>query len=82
MKVEIFSVHRSLSHATIQAALEAKPKLDERKLISMTESRIRQIQADIEAYERAIENAEGALAEAERELVEELDRRYREGAGE
>ena len=48
----------------------------------MTESRIRKIQADIEAYERAIENAEGALAEAERELVEELDRRYGEGAGE
>ena len=48
----------------------------------MSESRIRQIEADIEAYQRAIENAEGALAEAERELVEELDRRYGEGAGE
>lgn len=48
----------------------------------MDEDRIRKIQADIEAYQQAIENAEGAMAEAERELIEELDRRYGEGAGE
>ena len=48
----------------------------------MDEDRIRKIQADIEVYQQAIENAEGAMAEAERELIEELDRRYREGAGE
>jgi len=39
------------------------------------ENRIAKITKDIEAYQEAIENAEGALAEAERELVEELDRR-------
>lgn len=42
----------------------------------MTESRIKQITEQIEAYERAIEDAEGALAEAERELQEELNLRY------
>ena len=35
-------------------------------------SKIKEIEADIEAYQQAIENAEGALAEAERELEEEL----------
>ena len=79
MKVEIFPAHRCSSRATIKAAPEAEHKSTEGKSISMTESRIRQIEADIEAYQRAIENAEGALAEAERELVEELDRRYGEG---
>ena len=42
----------------------------------MTEDRIRQITREIEAYQRAIEDAEGALAEAERELQEELELRY------
>ena len=42
----------------------------------MEKTRIEQIQDDINAYREAIENAEGALAEAERELDEELDRRY------
>ena len=36
--------------------------------------RIRKIAKDIESYKEAIENAEGALAEAERELDEELDK--------
>ena len=44
----------------------------------MTESRIRQIEADIKAYQQAIEDAEGALAEAERELNELLCERYEE----
>lgn len=38
------------------------------------ENRIAEITRDIEAYEEAIENAEGALAEAERELNEELQK--------
>lgn len=38
-------------------------------------SRIEQLHRDIENYETAIDNAEGALAEAERELVEELEAR-------
>ena len=41
----------------------------------MTETRIQKITKDINAYREAIENAEGALAEAERELNEELNRR-------
>ena len=40
----------------------------------METSRIQQIQDDIYAYKEAIENAEGALAEAERELVDELEK--------
>lgn len=40
----------------------------------MSESRIQRISKDIEAYREAIDNAEGALAEAERELIEELDK--------
>lgn len=40
----------------------------------MTESRIQKITKDIANYREAIENAEGALAEAERELSDELDR--------
>lgn len=47
----------------------------------MTENRIKAITRDIEAYEEAIENAEGALAEAERELAEELEKRYAEEYG-
>ena len=42
----------------------------------MTEERIKKIKADIEVYRQAIESAEGALAEAERELEEELELRY------
>jgi len=45
----------------------------------MTEDKIRKIEADIEAYRQAIEDAEGALAEAERELEEELELRYSRG---
>ena len=44
----------------------------------MTDERIRQIHQDIERYQQAIEDAEGALAEAERELEEELEARYAE----
>lgn len=40
----------------------------------MTETRIQKISKDIEAYREAIDNAEGALAEAERELNEELEK--------
>ena len=40
----------------------------------MTENRIQQIANDIDAYREAIDNAEGALAEAERELTEELEK--------
>lgn len=40
----------------------------------MTENRIAMISKDIENYQEAIENAEGALAEAERELSEELEK--------
>ena len=40
----------------------------------MTESRIQKITKDIATYREAIDNAEGALAEAERELSEELDK--------
>ncbi len=40
----------------------------------MKETRIQKITRDIAAYQEAIENAEGALAEAERELNEELDK--------
>ena len=47
----------------------------------MTDERIRQIQRDIEAYQQAIENAEGALEAAERELDEILDARYSEMNG-
>jgi len=39
----------------------------------MTEERIRQITREIEAYQQAIEDAEGALAEAERELQEVME---------
>ena len=39
----------------------------------MEENRVKKILEDINAYQEAIENAEGALAEAERELVEVLD---------
>ena len=42
----------------------------------MSEERIRQIAKDIENYEKAIKNAEGALAEAERELDELLSATY------
>lgn len=42
----------------------------------MEENRIQQIEKDITAYHEAIENAEGALAEAERELDEELNKYY------
>jgi hypothetical protein len=40
----------------------------------MNENRIEMISKDIEAYQEAINNAEGALAEAERELIEELEK--------
>ena len=40
----------------------------------MTENRIQKITKDIETYREAIENVEGALAEAERELSDELDK--------
>lgn len=39
----------------------------------MEENRVKKILEDINAYQEAINNAEGALAEAERELVEVLD---------
>lgn len=43
----------------------------------MTEARIQEITREIAAYQEAIENAEGALADAERELAE-LDHDYLE----
>ena len=45
---------------------------------TMENNRIKEIATDIEKYKEAIENAEGALAEAERELTAELERNYRE----
>lgn len=42
----------------------------------MNQELIAQIQKDIENYEEAIRNAEGALAEAERELDEYLSEHY------
>jgi len=47
----------------------------------MTKSRIQQIEDDIRAYQTAIEHAEGALEEAEKELSDELDKLY-EDSGE
>ncbi len=47
----------------------------------MDEMRIRQIARDIENYQETIENTEGALAEAERELIGELEARYGEETG-
>lgn len=44
----------------------------------MENDRIEQLHDDIAAYREALDNAEGALAEAERELVEELERREEE----
>lgn len=44
----------------------------------MENDRIEQLHNDIAAYREALDNAEGALAEAERELVEELERREEE----
>lgn len=41
----------------------------------MENARIEKLYQDIETYREAIDNAEGALAEAERELVEELELR-------
>ena len=40
----------------------------------MEKTRIQKIIDDIESYNEAIDNAEGALAEAERELEEELSK--------
>ena len=40
----------------------------------MEETRIQQITKDIATYHEVIENAEGALAEAERELCDELEK--------
>ena len=37
---------------------------------------IQKLEDEIDNYQEAIENAEGALAEAERELQEELEARY------
>ena len=45
---------------------------------NMTNEKIAQIARDIQNYKEAIENAEGALAEAERELDEELSHAYSE----
>ena len=45
----------------------------------MDNSKIAELERDIRNYQQAIENAEGALDEAERELAEELDRRYNGG---
>lgn len=42
----------------------------------MSREQIAQIQKDIENYKEAIRNAEGALAEAERELDELLSEYY------
>ena len=41
----------------------------------MSAERIRKISEEIEQYKQAIQDAEDALAEAERELDEELDAR-------
>ena len=40
------------------------------------EKRIKEISRDIESYKEAIENAEGAIVEAERELDEILEACY------
>ena len=51
---------------------------NERKDDTMTQERIKQIAKDIDNYEEAIRNAEGALAEAEREIVDALNEAYSE----
>lgn len=38
-------------------------------------NKIEQLEADIQNYKEAIDNAYGAMEEAERELIEELERR-------
>ena len=50
--------------------------MQEKKIVNLSEERIRKISEDIELYRQAIENAEAALAEAERELDEELEARW------
>ena len=47
----------------------------------MMDERIKQIEKDIELYRQAIENAEGALDAAEKELEEVLEERYAEEGG-
>ena len=44
--------------------------------VQTMENRIREISRDIKAYKQTIENAEGALVEAERELDEILEECY------
>lgn len=43
--------------------------------ISMDEERILQIRKDIKEYQETIDNMRGAIAEAERELMDEIERR-------
>ena len=52
--------------------------LQEKKCAGMSAERIRKISEEIERYKQAIQDAENALAEAERELDEELDARWQE----
>ena len=49
--------------------LRAWAAMEEERL----EKRMSEIRQDIEAYKEAVENLEGALAEAERELLEEIE---------
>ena len=51
---------------------------NERKKDTMTQERIKQIEKDIKNYAEAIADAQGALAEAERELEEVLNEAYSE----
>ena len=51
---------------------------DNKERKTMVNEKIKQIERDIANYKEAIENAEGALAEAERELDDELSHAYSE----
>ena len=81
LSVDIIHLYPESDQSIIQAGSENRADetpndQPEKGSESMSEERIRQIAKDIENYEKAIKNAEGALAEAERELDELLSATY------
>lgn len=56
--------------------------MQEKNNAGMSVERIRKISEEIEQYKQAIQDAEDALAEAERELDEKLDAHWQEMNGE